>query len=82
MRITGDHRGERQGAVMGTAGMAGIWWRTSSHSGGDNNCVEVGATGESIAVRDSKDRHGGALRFSASQWQSFTENICPPPAPA
>lgn len=67
---------------MGTAGMAGIWWRTSSHSGGDNNCVEVGATGESIAVRDTKDRHGGALRFSVSQWQSFTESICPPPAPA
>ena len=67
---------------MGKAGTAGIWWRKSSYSGGDNNCVEVGATGESIAVRDAKDRRGGALQFSASQWQSFTESICRPSAPA
>ena len=67
---------------MGKAGMAGIWWRKSSYSGGDNNCVEVGATGESIAVRDTKDRRGGALQFSASQWQSFTESFCRPSAPA
>jgi hypothetical protein len=66
---------------MGEAGSAGVWWRKSSYSGGDNNCVEVGSTGGGTAVRDTGDRRGGALRFSASQWQSFTDSIGrPPPA--
>ena len=29
---------------MSEAGTAGIWWRKSSYSGGDNNCVEVGTS--------------------------------------
>jgi hypothetical protein len=67
---------------MGEAGTAGVSWRKSSYSGGDNNCVQVGATGESIAVRDTKNRPGGALQFGAGQWQSFTESIRRPSAPA
>lgn len=39
-------------------------WRTSSFSGADNNCVEL-RRGEDVAVRDSKHRDGGALRFPA-----------------
>jgi hypothetical protein len=67
---------------MGEAGTAGVSWRKSSYSGGDNNCVEVGVTSETIAVRDTKKRQAGALRFSASQWQTFTESIRRPSAPA
>jgi hypothetical protein len=67
---------------MGEAGTAGVSWRKSSHSGGDNNCVEVGAAGERIAVRDTKNRRAGALQFGVSQWQAFTENIGGAPAPA
>jgi hypothetical protein len=67
---------------MGEAGTAGVSWRKSSYSGGDNNCVEVGVTGESIAVRDTKNRQASAVRFRASQWQSFTESINRPPPPA
>ncbi len=55
---------------MGKAGMAGIWWRKSSYSGGDNNCVEVGATNAGVAVRDTKNQQDGALRFSAGAWQA------------
>ncbi len=62
---------------MGKAGIAGTW-RKSSHSGGDNNCVEVGTTGAGVAVRDTKDLPSGALRFSASAWQAFTEGISRP----
>jgi hypothetical protein len=67
---------------MGEAGVAGMSWRKSSHSGGDNNCVEVGTTSADIAVRDTKDLGGGGLRFSATAWQVFTESICQPTAPA
>jgi hypothetical protein len=64
---------------MVAAGTARIWWRKSSHSGGDNNCVEVGTTGATVAVRDSKDPHGGALSFSTVTWQTFTGSLCHPP---
>jgi hypothetical protein len=67
---------------MGKAGIAGRSWRKSSYSGGDNNCVEIGTAGADVAVRDTKSRRDGALYFSASAWQTFTENICQPTAPA
>ena len=64
---------------MVEAGTAGIRWRKSSYSGGDNNCVEVGVIGAQVAVRDSKRPEGGALSFSAAAWQSFTERLYRPP---
>jgi hypothetical protein len=67
-----------EAAVMVEAGTAGIWWRKSSHSGGDNNCVEVGTTGAGVAVRDSKGPRGSALSFSAAAWQMFTGSLCRP----
>jgi hypothetical protein len=64
---------------MVEAGTAGIGWRKSSYSGGDNNCVEVGTAGARVAVRDSKLPGGGALSFSAGAWQSFAERLYRPP---
>ena len=61
---------------MGEAGTAGNWWRKSSYSGGDNNCVEVGTTGAGIAVRDSKNPDSDALAFAAGTWQAFTVDLC------
>ncbi|UVS82567.1 DUF397 domain-containing protein [Actinokineospora sp. UTMC 2448] len=43
---------------------AGSDWRISSFSGGSNACVELARTAEAAAVRDSKHRDGGLLRFS------------------
>ncbi|HEX3752960.1 MAG TPA: DUF397 domain-containing protein [Streptosporangiaceae bacterium] len=63
---------------MVEAGTAGIWWRKSSYSGGDNNCVEVGTTGAEVAVRDSKHPGGDALSFSAEAWKSLTERLYRP----
>ncbi|HEY2276725.1 MAG TPA: DUF397 domain-containing protein [Streptosporangiaceae bacterium] len=60
---------------MGEVGTAGSWWRKSSHSGGDNNCVEVGTTGSGIAVRDSKNPDSDALAFGAQAWQAFTGSL-------
>ncbi|MBO2455127.1 DUF397 domain-containing protein [Actinomadura barringtoniae] len=46
-------------------------WRTSRHSDGSGNCVEVAGAGDGIAVRDSKDRVGPYLEFSTSEWAAF-----------
>ncbi|GAA2602763.1 DUF397 domain-containing protein [Actinomadura fulvescens] len=45
-------------------------WRTAGHSGG-GNCVEVAGDSELVAVRDSKDRVGPRLEFTASEWTVF-----------
>ena len=65
---------------MGEAGTGGIWWRRSSYSGGDNNCVEVGAGDPGVAVRDSKNPRGDALSFSAAAWHTFTGGLGRPAA--
>ncbi|MEU9048647.1 MULTISPECIES: DUF397 domain-containing protein [unclassified Kitasatospora] len=51
-------------------------WRKSTHSGGQNGCVEVadGFPG-AMPVRDSKDPDGPALLFSATAWQSFVTAV-------
>lgn len=52
--------------------MAGADWRTSSHSGGGNQCVEVaGNLPGSVAVRDSNDRTSGGQLVARHTWRSF-----------
>ncbi len=52
-------------------------WRKSSYSGGNGGaCVEVAVLPDGgKAVRDSKDREGPALRFSAEDWRRFTATL-------
>jgi hypothetical protein len=51
-------------------------WHKSSHSGSGDQCVEVAAlTAGTHAVRDSKDPHGPALRFSSAEWRSFLDAV-------
>jgi hypothetical protein len=48
-------------------------WRKASYSGnGGGNCVEVGTVPGSVAVRDTTDRDGATLAFTADAWQAFT----------
>jgi hypothetical protein len=49
-------------------------WRISSFcaSGG---CVEVGATGNAVLVRDSKNADSPILTFSQNAWSSFVAGI-------
>jgi Domain of unknown function (DUF397) len=52
------------------------WWRTSSHTIAANACVEVAELpGGHRAVRDSKNRSGPALMFTAAEWAAFTAGI-------
>ena len=44
-------------------------WRTSSYSG---NCVETASDAGVVLVRDTANRDGGTLAFSAEAWTEFT----------
>jgi len=50
-------------------------WRKSSYSGSNGGeCVEV-ATAGAVLVRDTADRGGTVLRFTAEAWRAFTATI-------
>ena len=50
-------------------------WRKSSYSGSNGGeCVEV-ATAGAVLVRDTADRSGPALIFTADVWRAFTAAI-------
>jgi hypothetical protein len=50
-------------------------WRTSSYSSGDGGqCVEV-ASGDEITVRDTTDRRGPILTFTADAWRAFMASV-------
>jgi Domain of unknown function (DUF397) len=47
------------------------WRRSTSCTGADSTCVEVAVEADGVAVRDSKDPDGPALRFTVAEWQVF-----------
>jgi hypothetical protein len=49
-------------------------WRKASYSNGGENCIEV-ANADGVAVRDTTDRQGPMLRFSAEAWQTFVGGL-------
>ncbi len=56
--------------------VTGVAWRKSSYSGDNGGaCIEVGAIGPAIAVRDSKHPDGPHLALPAATWQAFTEQM-------
>jgi hypothetical protein len=51
-------------------------WRVATYTGGQGNCVEVGRSAASVAVRDTKDRGSGpVLRFDPVLWRTFMERF-------
>jgi hypothetical protein len=51
-------------------------WRTASYSGANGGeCVEVANATDSVIVRDTKNRNGGALSVPASAWRAFIAAI-------
>jgi hypothetical protein len=49
-------------------------WRTSTHSTGNGECVEV-ASDNGVAVRDTTDRCGVTLGVPAGAWRAFLATI-------
>jgi hypothetical protein len=50
-------------------------WFKSRYSANNGSCVEVAILDEGIAVRDSKDPAGPALRFSTAAWTGFLAGV-------
>lgn len=51
-------------------------WRKSSYSGANGgSCVEAADSDGIVLVRDTTDRDGGTLAFSANAWQAFADSI-------
>ena len=50
-------------------------WRKSGYSGDNGGaCVEV-ATAQAVLVRDTTDRSGPVVTFTADAWQAFLTTI-------
>jgi hypothetical protein len=50
-------------------------WRKASYSNGSGNCVEAANAARVVMVRDTTDRDGGTLAFSADAWRAFATAI-------
>jgi Domain of unknown function (DUF397) len=50
------------------------WRKTSYSDANGGSCVEV-ASADGVAVRDTTDRDGMTLQFTAAAWQEFTRRL-------
>lgn len=48
-------------------------WRTATKSADKGACVEARLDGPIIQVRDTKDREGPVLSFTAAEWDAFLD---------
>jgi Domain of unknown function (DUF397) len=52
----------------------GAVWRKSTYSA-LNGCVEIAFLDDMVAVRNSRDRDGGALVFTPVEWRAFVDGV-------
>lgn len=50
-------------------------WRTSSYTGTNGNCVETASGNQTVSVRDTRNRDGGTLNFTADAWTEFLASL-------
>ncbi|WP_103534300.1 DUF397 domain-containing protein [Streptomyces sp. SM11] len=63
-------------AHPGTPDLIGARWRTSTYSGGNNECVEVAPDlPHLVPVRDSKRPTGPILAFGHAAWRTFVSDL-------
>ncbi|MFC9620378.1 DUF397 domain-containing protein [Streptomyces sp. NPDC056930] len=56
--------------------LANTTWRTSSYSGGQGECVEVGHNlPHFVPVRDSKRPIGPVITFGHAAWHAFVSEL-------
>lgn len=54
-------------------------WAKSTRSFANSNCLEARQdAGGTVQVRDTKDRTGPVLRFSAQEWREFLAEVRAP----
>jgi hypothetical protein len=50
-------------------------WRKSHRSNGSGQCVETASNRGTVAVRDTANREGAGLVFTAGAWAKFTARL-------
>lgn len=59
-----------------TPDLSGAKWRSSTYSGGNNECVEIaGNIPAVIPVRDSKRPAGPVIAFDPQAWRTFIAHL-------
>ncbi|MEV0744593.1 DUF397 domain-containing protein [Streptomyces sp. NBC_01220] len=59
-----------------TPDLSGARWRTSTYSGGNNECVEVADNiPHLVPVRDSKRPAGPVIAFGSDAWRAFVAEL-------
>jgi hypothetical protein len=53
----------------------GLWRKSTYSDGNGGDCVELASGNGAILVRDTTDRDGGTLAFTAQAWQEFTRRL-------
>ncbi|MET8726569.1 DUF397 domain-containing protein [Streptomyces parvus] len=70
-------------AHQSTPDLSGARWRTSSYSGGNNECVEVAPNlPHLVPVRDSTRPAGRAITFGHDAWRAFVSDLASADAPS
>lgn len=61
---------------MTSPNLDGAIFRKSTRSSQSGDCVEVATNlPDVVAVRDTKDRDGGTLAFTPSEWSAFLQGV-------
>jgi hypothetical protein len=51
------------------------WRKSTFSSNGGQACVETASNSGAILVRDTTNRDGGTLTFTAETWQTFVTGL-------